>query len=114
MKGQCPRVETETGAELEEALKGKDRVVVLFYASWCPFCLRFLPLFERRVDETLDFLLVQDDQERLLERYAVKVVPTVLLFEKGKVSQRLDGTPGVGLDEGQLSAFIAACRMPKR
>jgi len=112
MKGQCPWV--ETGVELEAALRGKDRIVALFYVSWCPFCVRFLPVFQRHIDETLDFLIVQDDQERLLERYTVKVVPTVLLFEKGKVSRRLDGAPGVGLDEGQLAAFIAACRTPKR
>jgi hypothetical protein len=32
----------------------------------------------------------------------VDVVPTVLLFEKGKVIKRLDGTPGAGLNEKQL------------
>jgi thiol-disulfide isomerase/thioredoxin len=32
---------------LDEALKTKGRVYVLFYASWCPFSQRFLPIFEK-------------------------------------------------------------------
>jgi hypothetical protein len=33
-------------------------------------------------------------------------VPTVLLFEKGRVTKRLDGAPGAGLDEKQLKNLV--------
>jgi hypothetical protein len=36
------------------------------------------------------------------------VVPTVLLFEKGKVTKRLDGARGVGLEEKQLKKLVDA------
>jgi hypothetical protein len=36
----------------------------------------------------------------------VDVVPTVLLFEKGAVTKRLDGAPGAGLDEKQLKKLV--------
>jgi hypothetical protein len=42
-------------------------------------------------------------------RYEVEVFPTVLFFENGAVSKRLDGIPGVGLTEKHLVDFIAAC-----
>jgi thioredoxin 1 len=104
----CAAVNDKQG--LNDLLKTKERVIALFYASWCPFCLEFLPTFERCAEgKRLSFLVVKDDHETMGDRYSVEVVPTVLLFEKGNVSKRLDGVLGVGLNEKQLTAFIQAC-----
>lgn len=85
-------------------------VFALFYASWCPFCTRFLPAFRLEAQgKQGHFVAVQDDDELLAARYAIDVYPTVLFIEKGSVSKRLDGVPGVGLDERQLSEFIVSC-----
>ena len=98
---------------LEDTLKANERAIALFYASWCPFCVDFLPVFQKCTkSEDLGFLIVQDDQETLGHRYAVEVVPTVLFFQNGKVAKRLDGTLGVGLNEKQLTKFIQACAAP--
>jgi hypothetical protein len=35
------------------------------------------------------------------------VVPTVLIFEKGKVKKRLDGTSDAGLNERQLKNTVS-------
>ncbi len=100
---------------LNDMLKAKERVIALFYASWCPFCASFLPVFERHAEgEGLCFLAVKDDQECIGDKYSVEVVPTALFFEKGKVSRRLDGLPGVGLNKKQLTDFIQACTLPIR
>jgi thioredoxin 1 len=108
---RCVLVDDERG--LNETLKATERAIVLFYFSWCPFCRDFLPVFRKCAEgEGLGFLVVQDDQETLGDRYAVKVVPTVLFFRNGKVAKRLDGTPGVGLNEKQLTTFIQACATP--
>ena len=95
-------------SELEETLKTKGRVFVLFYAPWCPFSRRFLPIFENYTKENpQNCLRINiDDKAKLCEKYAVDVVPTVLLFKKGKVAKRLDGAPGVGLDEKQLTKLV--------
>lgn len=92
---------------LDGILKSKDKVVVLFYASWCPFSQEFLPVFEKHAkDIPLTCLqIVTDDKASLCEKYSIDVVPTVLLFEKGKVKKRLDGAPGAGLTEKQLANF---------
>jgi thioredoxin-like negative regulator of GroEL len=97
------KIDVEYG--LDDVLKSKDRVVVLFYASWCPFSQRFLPIFKKYAQsKTQTCLQVKtDDKASLCEKYSVEVVPTVLLFEKGKVKKRLDAVPGVGLEEGQLT-----------
>jgi thioredoxin 1 len=90
---------------LDDILKSKDRVIVLLYASWCPFSHRFLPVFEKYTrDKPQTCLRVKtDDKASLCEKYSVEVVPTVLLFEKGIVTKRLDGVPGEGLKEKQLT-----------
>jgi thioredoxin 1 len=100
--------------DLREILRTKDHVIALFYASWCPFCVRFLPIFEKHAEKTgLHFVIVQDDQETLADQYSVSVYPTTLFFETGVVSKRLDGVLGVGLDEGQLDKFVHSCPLPK-
>lgn len=105
---QCVMVDDQRG--LNDMLKSRERVIALFYASWCPFCASFLPVFERyAAGEGLTFLAVKDDQESMGDAYSVEIVPTALFFEKGKVSGRLDGVPGVGLNEKQLTDFIRAC-----
>jgi thioredoxin-like negative regulator of GroEL len=93
--------------DLDDVLKSKDSVVVLFYASWCPFSQRFLPIFEKYAQgKTQTCLRVKtDDKASLCEKYSVDVVPTVLLFEKGKVKKRLDGVPGAGLEEKHLATL---------
>ena len=96
--------------DLREILKTKDRVIALFHASWCPFCVRFLPIFKKHAEEEgRHFVIVQDDQETIADQYSVTVYPTVLFFENGVVSKRLDGVLGVGLDEKQLAEFVSLC-----
>lgn len=99
------KIDVEYG--LDDVLKSNDRVVVLFYASWCPFSQRFLPIFEKYAQgQPQTCLRVRtDDKASLCEKYSVDVVPTVLLFEKGKVKKRLDGVPGVGLEEKHLASL---------
>jgi thiol-disulfide isomerase/thioredoxin len=100
--------------DLNEMQKFSDQVITLVYASWCPYCIRFLPIFQRHEQEMPHFLLVRDDQEIAADKYDVEVVPTLLFFEKGMVTKRLDGVLGVGLSESQLSDFIKKCNITYR
>ena len=94
--------------DLENAVKDKTKVFVLFYASWRPFSQRFLTIFQRVVETSRDCLrMVTDDKTSLCEKYSVDFVPTVLIFEKGKVTKRLDAEPHEGLSEAQLRKLLA-------
>ncbi len=97
----------DIGFELENAVKDKEKVFVLFYASWCPYSQRFLPIFHRIAESSRDCLrVITDDKASLVEEYSVDTVPTVLMFEHGEVTKRLDGEPGAGLDEAQLRRLL--------
>ena len=102
------KVDVEYG--LEEILTSDDDVFVLFYASWCPYSQRFLPVFEKFANNKTRKCaeVVVDDKASLCEKYAVEVVPTVLLLRKGKVKKRLDGVQGAGLTEKQLANFTSS------
>ena len=93
--------------DLEQALKEKDRVIAMVYASWCPFCRKALPVFEKQTSKTpQNLLLVADDDEHVADLYGIDVVPTLLLFEKGLIVKRLDGAPGLGLNDKQIADFV--------
>jgi thioredoxin-like negative regulator of GroEL len=98
--------------DLESVLRNKSHVFVLFYASWCPFSQRFLPVFEKQEQANPQICLRVkiDDKAKLREKYEVDVVPTVLLFESGAVTKRLDGVPGAGLSEKQLKSLMSASK----
>ena len=97
-------------AVFEEKLKSKTKFVTLFYASWCPFSRRFLPIYQKcAVNIPFPCLsLMVDDQEDLCDKYDIDVYPTVLLFENGEVANRLDGKPGEGLSEKQLRKMLSS------
>jgi thiol-disulfide isomerase/thioredoxin len=97
--------------ELRELAKSADGVFVLFYAAWCPFSQAFLPVFEKHAEgRDADFVRVLlDGNEALFEEHGVEVYPTVLFFQGGRVSKRLDGKHLAGLKEKQLADLIVSC-----
>jgi thioredoxin 1 len=106
----CAQVNSEQ--ELVSALKENNKVIALFYASWCPFCSRFLPVFEKQAESREGrFLLVRDDEESIGGKYSVRVFPTVLFFKNGVATKRLDGKAGSGIQEKQLVEFINSCSL---
>lgn len=85
-------------------------MIALFFSSWCPFCRSFKIIFERYAyeREIERFILVRiDDYDNVIwNKFDVKNVPTVILFEKEKIIKRLDGSFGRGLTEQQFIEFL--------
>ncbi|MEM3399894.1 MAG: thioredoxin family protein [Candidatus Micrarchaeia archaeon] len=98
--------EISSEADLNAKIRKAKRLAVLFFAHWCPFCMRFLPVFRSAVgsSESWEGLLVaiDEDENPLWEKYKIECVPTVLLFVDGKEIRRLSAIPGVGISEKDL------------
>jgi thioredoxin 1 len=95
--------------DFKNTIQEKDQVLVLFYASWCPFSRRFLPIF-REYSETSsrDCISVnRDESPEVCTEYSIKYYPTVILFKNGKVQKRLDSKPGIGLNRKQFEDFTS-------
>jgi thiol-disulfide isomerase/thioredoxin len=101
----------QSPAALEEAIKSRDRLMVLFYASWCPFSQAFLPTYRKHAagGEPCYARILVDEGDALTEKYSIEVYPTVLFFEKGTVVGRLDGVYHRGLSKDQLEDFTRRC-----
>lgn len=109
----CTEIQTEQ--ELMDILTTNTPSFILFYAPWCSFSQRFLPLFERCSENAPQrcYHMEIDEHPHLCEKYTIDVYPTVLFFTNGIVMKRLDGIRGLGLSEQQLLDFIQVCCPPK-
>ena len=103
-------IEIDNAEELNAILGKEEKVLVLFYATWCQYCVNFVPIFKRKI---IDFnlgkvihVLLDDYDNQLWDDHDIEAVPTVIFFEKGKISKRLDGRFGVGLTEKQLNVWL--------
>jgi len=103
-------IEVNNKCDLENQLKKSKRVLALFYTSWCPYCTSFLAIFDRAImKRNFECALrvnVDDYDNPLWEDYSIEAVPTVILFDEGRVCRRLDGRFGEGLSEKQLGEWL--------
>jgi len=99
----------EDEKRLRELIASGGDALVLFYASWCGFSKRFLPVFEKHACGPDCFRVLTDQVETAEDAFAINCVPTVLFFRKGKLHKRLDGIPGEGLSEEMLLGLMRTC-----
>jgi thioredoxin 1 len=95
--------------DLDAYLAKNKSVLTIFYSTWCPYCVRFVPFFEKKVNTSkfnVLHVLIEDDNNPLWDEYNIPAVPTVILFEDGKVKNRIDARLGRGLKEDQFSAWF--------
>ncbi|OGS47141.1 MAG: hypothetical protein A3K66_07615 [Euryarchaeota archaeon RBG_16_67_27] len=101
----------------ERVLESDAPTVVMFWATWCPFCRRFKVEFDRlaeRLRAEFASVYLDDYESPLWEDYDVSVVPTLALFRGGELVDREDGVLGYGIDRARAEAFAArvAPRLP--
>jgi thioredoxin 1 len=80
----------------QEAISQSPRpVLVDFWAPWCGPCRLLNPIIESLAEEYADRLQVLkvnvDDQPALASQYNVLGIPTVILFDRGKIVERTSG-----------------------
>jgi len=89
-------------------MRAPEPTVVMFSATWCPFCRRFKAEFEKLASSRpwrFAAVYLDDESNPLWDDYAVDVVPTLALFRDGKVMDRLDGVLGYGIDRKMVEEF---------
>ena len=78
-----------TGSDFDEKVLNSDKkVVVDFYADWCGPCAVLSPLLESVISKSEDVILYKvnvDEETDLSLKYNIYYLPTVIVFENGKV-----------------------------
>ena len=71
-------------------IQNKDKLVLVdFWAEWCAPCKMLTPILEDISDDLKEKILIGkvnlDENQDLAAEFSIKSIPTLLLFEKGKL-----------------------------
>ena len=96
-----------TDASFEaEVLQSQNPVLVDFWAEWCGPCKSIAPILDEVSQEYSDRLKVvklnTDENPDVAVKYAVRSIPTLMLFKNGNNEATRVGA----LTKSQLTAFI--------
>jgi thiol-disulfide isomerase/thioredoxin len=92
-------------------LKSPGPELVLFAADWCSYCKRFLGVISdyHESDSStgasryfVNVVNIDSGDGSLWETYKVDLVPTLMVFSKGKQVFRRDAKPMIGLRQSDL------------
>jgi len=95
-------------------LQRNETLAVLFLASWCSFCRRFLPAFEAAAKASSipwAYADVSELENVFWDAFNIEVVPTIIVFKDGKPKFRKDGVRGRGLSEDAIKETIDQVRL---
>jgi thioredoxin 2 len=97
-----------TGDRFERFIERNDLpVLVDFWADWCAPCKMMAPVFAQAAREQRTRLrmakLDTDAQADIAQRYAIRSIPTLVLFKGGREVDRVSGA----LDATRLRAWLS-------
>ncbi len=79
----------------EEVMESEKPVIIDFWAEWCMPCRMLAPIFEELSKEygnRMKFAKLNvDETPEIAQTFGIQGIPTLLIFHKGKVIERIVG-----------------------
>lgn len=104
-----PGVPVLDATRLIERIEDERPLVVLYYADWCGYCARFLPLFQdraARADVDVVAVDLSSYDHPFWDEHGIDVVPSVIAFQGGRPVAAAMGHYGVGVTASQLDGLF--------
>ena len=97
-----------TDESYEGLIKGDKPVLLDFWAPWCGPCRAIAPIVEELAEANADKAVIGkvnvDDNQQIATKLGITSIPTLILFNKGQMVQRLVGRQ----DKSTLQKMIDA------
>ena len=80
--------------EYKNIVESNKKVVIDCYAPWCGPCKMISPILDKISEEYKDTIFVKinvDDAEEITTEYQIMSIPTILVFENGKLKDKVVG-----------------------
>ena len=102
----------ETDSFATDVLQAEAPVLIDFWAEWCGPCRAMAPVVDEIAEQFAGKLTVGkldvDDNPEIAMQYGVMGIPTLGLFQGGKLVDRLVGFPGPGAVKSWVSKALEA------
>lgn len=80
--------------DFNEKINVDKKVIVDCYADWCGPCKMLSPIIDEVASELTDcdfYKLNVDMENEIPKKYGIMSIPTILIFENGKLKEQLVG-----------------------
>ena len=97
--------------QFDKLLSEGKKILVMFYADWCPFCQKFKPIFESVAMTSSNKVnlcasMINDDDNPLWDRFSINTVPTIIAFDGNNIISRRDSILGSGLSKSDIDSIL--------
>lgn len=100
-----------SSSNVDQLLAGELPVLVDCWAEWCVPCKQMSPAIDAIAEEFDGLLIVAkldvDSESTVADRFDVKSLPTLLLFEKHELLARMVGAKSQAVLEKMLRPLVA-------
>lgn len=107
--------EYNIGIEYDKAIKAKKPILTLFFADWCHYCIKFMPIYQQlseKYKDDLNFAKVNVEDkkyEKLVREIGLTGYPTVFIIDPKYDNQVLLSNAHLGSAEDvskELDRFL--------
>lgn len=103
-------LEVNTTTFDSEVIDSPTPVLVDFWADWCMPCRMLGPVVDEIADQFAGKVKVMkvdvDRNQTLAARYGIQGIPSLLIFKKGQIADRLVGVQAKTVIASKLSALL--------